>query len=864
MSLFERAVAAMGQAVVITDPSGHVLHWNPAAERLYGYTAAEARGRVLRELIVPAGAREQAAAAAARIAEGGSYAGDWTVCDRDGRLITVFITTTPIRDDAGAVVAMLGVSTDVTERRAAEARARGLAAIVEGSGDAIIETGGDGVVRAANAAVRAVFGYEPDELVGRELWCLVPEERRAEAEAATAAVLAGETVEPFTTERLRRDGSRVATSVRLSPVRDAAGAVVAVSGISRDVSAETRTRAALAAGERRFRARFEQVGLPQFVADLDGRAREVNQAFADLVGHDRAGLAGWDLGALAAGETGTRDTAVTRADGTEVPVLAHVTLLREADGTPYAVAGFAHDLTELRRAEDELRRRALRDELTGLANRTLLADRLDQAVARAGRTRGGSVAVLFADLDQFKLVNDSLGHEAGDALLVQVAERLAAATRPGDTVARFGGDEFVVVCEGADEAAAHLVAEDLLGTLAEPFDLGGQPAYITASVGIAVSPPHTGADLMRFADAAMYDAKGRGRGRVHVFDTALAEAAADRLALGNDLRAALRERRLELHYQPVVDLTSGRPVAVEALARWHHPDRGDVPAATFVAMAESAGLIAELDRWAVDTACRDAGHLRRALGGEARVAVNVSARHLADGDFEAFLLDALRRHRVPAGGLSLEITEGAVVDRPERTRALLERLRERGITAAIDDFGTGYSSLGYLTRLPVTTLKIDRAFVENVTDDPDALAVAASIVDLARTVKLETVAEGVETVAQLTVLETLGCTYGQGYLWAPALPLAELTGLVGRLPGGAFDVTRRAATPLPRSSRDERVTADHGLPELMRLHREGASLSTIAAALNSDGYRTPRGSRWHRSTVAQVISDLAYPHLWQR
>jgi predicted signal transduction protein with EAL and GGDEF domain len=365
---------------------------------------------------------------------------------------------------------------------------------------------------------------------------------------------------------------------------------------------------------------------------------------------------------------------------------------------------------------------------------------------------------------------------------------LTGTARAGDTVARFGGDEFVVVCENTNQAAAETVAARIQEALASPFEVEGRRAYVRVSMGIAVSPPHSAPDLLRFADAAMYSAKSAGPGRIKVFDVALADEAADRLTLGNDLRDALSHDELVLHYQPVVELATGSLIGLEALARWSHPVRGAVSPARFVAVAESSGQAPVLNRWALDRARRDAGRLRGLMAAVPRIAVNISVRHLMDAALEADVLSAVSGDGLSAHGLILEITESALMDNPDQTCLLLERLRTRGVQTAIDDFGTGYSSLGHLNRLPVTTLKIDRSFIRNITEDADSLAITASVIELARSMRLATIAEGVETVEQLTLLRNLGCRAAQGFLWSPALAPEALARMVDRLPDRRFDV----------------------------------------------------------------------------
>jgi diguanylate cyclase (GGDEF)-like protein/PAS domain S-box-containing protein len=476
-------------------------------------------------------------------------------------------------------------------------------------------------------------------------------------------------------------------------------------------------------------------------------------------------------------------------DGGERVLRLSVTPLRGESGATGSLAMITN-ITDERRSEQELQRRALYDELTGLPNRNLLNDRLRSAVTRSARASNSSVAVLFVDIDQFKMINESWGYEAGDRVLVAVANRLSAAVRASDTVARLGGDEFVVLREDATVADGEELGGRMLRALADPLDLAGRRSYVTASVGVAVSPHSSAEDLLRFADSAMYEAKAHGKGKLRVFDLSLASQGDGQLDLGTDLHDALTNGGLELYYQPLVELATGRILGVEALARWDHPTRGPVAPLQFVALAETMGLASGLDKWALERACRDLGRLREATNPELHVSVNLSASHLGDVDLEESVLSTLQSHGLECSAIELEITESAIMQDPEYSRGLLQRLRDRGVSIAIDDFGTGYSSLGYLNRLPAMTVKIDRSFVHNITDDPDSLAIVASIIDLCRAMRLATVAEGIETVEQLTLLHRLGCSAGQGFLWSPALPLEGLEQLMRQLPKRRFDVAR--------------------------------------------------------------------------
>ncbi len=424
----------------------------------------------------------------------------------------------------------------------------------------------------------------------------------------------------------------------------------------------------------------------------------------------------------------------------------------------------------MRRAFDDAVHQATHDSLTGLPNRSLVLDRLDQALARSERS-GGRVTVLFADLDRFKVINDSFGHSAGDGLLLCISERLRASVRPHDTVGRLAGDEFVVVCEDLTDREALDVAERVAASVSEPILIGGRETVITASIGIAHAEPGTRAeDMLRDSDVAMYGAKERGRARIELFDAEMRRRMIDRLEMERSLRVAIADGHLRLHYQPVVAFDGWEVVAAEALVRWDHPERGVIHPADFIPLAEESGLILPLGRWVLGEACRQLAEWRAAGRRNLQVTVNLSARQFADPGLIAAVAEALARASLPADALWLEITESVLMEEVEATAETLHALKRLGVHLAVDDFGTGYSSLSYLKRFPVDLLKIDRSFIDGLGTDPEDGAIVLAIVSLAQALRLEVVAEGVEHFHQLEALHRLGCDAVQGYLLARPAP----------------------------------------------------------------------------------------------
>ena len=771
-SIFDTAL----DAVITMDANGVITDWNPMAQTVFGWPKSEAVGRLVADTIIPARYREAHRLGLARFLETGkgpvlNTRTELEGLHRDGHEFPIELSIGATPSAHGFVFSAF--ARDITQGRRAEEAVRRLAATVAASTDAIISADLNGLIISWNAGAERMYGYPASETIGRKLSIIVPEERAGELRAALDRVNKGESVEQLETVRRRKDGRLVEVSISLAPLTDEHGTVIATTGISRDMSSAKQAALELRASEERYRRIVETAFEGVWIIDSKNETTFVNRRMADMLSYapeemqGKPVLAFMDPDAQAA-FVANRDRRqheyqaqhefrFRRKDGSELWVLLEASPDRDEAGN------YVTDVTERRRAQRALEYQALHDGLTGLPNRVQLADRLGHALesARAAREQ---VAVLILDLDHFKEVNETFGHQAGDRLLEQVGPRLRSEIRPEDMVARLGGDEFAVLLPKTDATAATLTAARLLGVLERPFEVEGQHLDVAVSIGLAMSPddgddPDT---LLRRADIALFVAK-QPRGSFVRYAPEHERQGASRLALMAELREALqRDHELFLQFQPLVRLSDRSLAGVEALVRWRHPQRGLVPPMEFVPFAEKTRLIKPLTRWVLVSALQQSVAWQRA-GHRIPVSVNISMRDLVDPEFPEMIATLVRAAQAPPSLLVLEITESLIMTEPERAIKTLSQLRELGVRLAVDDFGTGYSSLAYLHRLPINEIKIDKSFVAAMAGEANRANIVRASVELGHSLRLESVAEGVEDARTWDMLSALGCDLAQGY-----------------------------------------------------------------------------------------------------
>ena len=786
--LFERAPVAM---VALEPRTGRIAQANAQARALSGYPAEQLARRTFLDLTCPA-ERPQAMAQFVALSEGriAERRLEWGVLCKDGRERLTDCAMSVQRDHTGQVISLIATLSDVTERRAMEAALRRESdknlALLRNASDGIHILDAQGYVIEASDSFCEMLGYPRSDLIGMHVsqWDALYTREQLDALLREELAASGRTV--LETRHRRRDGTLLEVEVTGVAMRLQDSVVLFNS--SRDITERKRTEARLRESEMRLRTLIEQS--PVAISfSRDGMTLDVNARYVEMFGYRNAAEvvstayleriapraraavraivqrrhAGLDV-------PDQYETIGLRQDGSEFPLLVSARRIELADG-PLTVACML-DFTERKQFEERIRHLAFFDQLTRLPNRELLQDRLRQAVSACSRaSRYG--ALLLIGLDNFKSVNETMGHGAGDALLQQVAARLAAEVREGDTVARMGGDEFMVLFEdlGSQPWAAAALAETfglkIVRALSAPYDPFGDQVHVSCSVGATILPGQrlSAEELIQQADIALNQAKGAGRGTLRFFDRHMQQVVSSRVALEGELRKAVLAGQFVLHYQPQVD-QEGNLIGAEALLRWNHPVRGLVAPGEYIALAEETQMILPIGEWVLDAACAQlAAWAGQAGTRDLTLAVNVSPLQFQQTQFAEQVRAAIARHGIAAERLKLELTETMLQGDLQRTIYTMRTLKEEGVQFSLDDFGTGYSSLQYLKQLPLDQLKIDQTFVRDIVTDPNDRAIVATIIAIARHLGLDVIAEGVESHEQLQVLRECGCGRYQGYLF---------------------------------------------------------------------------------------------------
>ncbi|MES2536158.1 MAG: EAL domain-containing protein [Pseudomonadota bacterium] len=664
-------LASVEQAVIATDLDGLIIYWNPFAQKMYGWSSAEVLGRSILDVIPSESMRVNAHEIMTRLKAGESWDGEYLVRHRDGHDIPIHVTDSPIRDERNQLIGVIGISTDITERKKNEQALKLSDMVYQAIGEAIMVFDPDYVILTVNPAFSHMCGYTEQEIVGHS----------------------SDLLKPADSERFFPD--------------------------------------------------------------------EIRQPL-EKTGH-------WQ------GKIRTR-----RKSGETYLQWLMIDTIYDERGKAKMRIGMFSAVTDQKRAEETIWQQANFDALTGLPNRSMFHDRLEHEIQKATRD-GHRLALMYIDLDQFKEINDTLGHDTGDILLQHVARRLSACIRQADTVARIGGDEFtVILTELENTGSVERVARGILQTLAEPFYLENDTIHVSGSIGITLLPEDaTNADiLLKNADQAMYAAKSQGRNQFNYFTPCMQQAAQARMRLANDLRDALACGQFDVVYQPIVELATGAIHKAEALIRWRHPQRGMVNPAEFIPIAEQTGMIITIGEWVCQQAVRQAEIWRATIDPQFQISVNMSPvqlrkpRDTRGSCFEKrSTLSCASQDEI----LVVEITEGLLLEASDVVTAQLQRFRDTGIQLSIDDFGTGYSALSYLKKFHIDYLKIDQSFVLKMNADSDDLALCEAIIVMGHKLGMKVIAEGVETPEQRDLLTAAGCDYGQGYLFGRPVHAAEMS-----------------------------------------------------------------------------------------
>lgn len=780
------------------DIVNNALHWSDEIYRIFGLQPQQfsATYDTFLERVHPDDRATVSRAVTAAIEGKSHYDIDHRIVLPDGSVRVVHEQGEVAFDEAGKALRMLGTVQDITSRNLAEQRIaaseRELRAILRNMRDTYYRTGEDGRITRVSPSVTSLLGYAPEQVTGMSFDALFLHPAEYARFSGALDQHAG-SLHDFELQLKRSDGAIVWSSINADCIRDAGGRVIGIEGTIRNVSERKKSESQM----QKLSKALEQTADAAVITDPDGNIEYVNPAFEHITGYSREEVLGakpsvvksgkqrasfykkmWQT--ILAGRVFTDIFINRRKDGAIYYEEKTITPLKDDKGNITHFVATGKDITERIQTEARLQYLAHHDALTDLPNRTLFMDRLNQALARA-KLHDRLLAIMFIDLDRFKNINDTLGHDVGDRILKELAGRLQASIRAEDTVARLGGDEFAILLDDLTSINdATPLARKILDTMAPPTRLDGRELFVTASIGISLYPSdgpdaHT---LLKNADIAMYRAKDLGKNNYQFYSTDMSAKAFERLTLENSLRHALERDELLLFYQPQVDIRSGRIIGVEALLRWRHPDLGLVGPADFVPLLEETGLIVETGQWVLETACAQARAWHDDGFHDLRVSVNLSGRQFNDPTFIDSIERAIRETAIDPNRLELEITESVIMRNARTTVTALNSLGDMGVRLSIDDFGTGYSSLSYLKRFPIDSLKIDRSFIRDVTSNADDAAIAHAIIVLGQSLKLEVIAEGVESPQQVEFLRNNGCDSMQGFLISQPLPAGDFRSLL--------------------------------------------------------------------------------------
>lgn len=784
--LFENA----NDIIYVHDLEGNYISINEAGERIFGYTREEALSMNMVQIAVPEHLSVLKRNLRKKI-RGKSKQTSYEVdcIKKDGSRITLEVNSSIIEKD-GVPIAVQGIGRDITDRKLAEEASRKneerYRDLFENANDLIYTHDLAGNFTSLNRAGEKITGYSRSEAIGMNIAKVVAPEFLEAARTMTARKMEDDVPTTYELEIIAKDGHRVTLelSTRLI-VSD--GLPVGVQGIGRDITERRQTEISLHNTVSLFASTFESTADGIVVMSLEREIVTCNRKFVEMWGVSESLIKSRDgnkLGKYVAAQLKNAEEFARQLEevySDPMSTASEILELKDGriferysqpqflEGKPIGRVACFRDITERSQAEDKLRHYALHDTLTNLPNRVEFMNHLRQAVERAEGNEFARFAVLFLDLDRFKVINDSLGHATGDKLLIAIAERLRSCVRPGDVVARLGGDEFTILlnrCGDIDEVAS--VAERLQHKISQPFRIDNYEVFTTASIGIIMSNNTRRApeDFLRDADAAMYRAKESGKARYEIFDRDMHVRNMNLLQVEMDLRHAVERREFEVLFQPIVALDSGSIREFEALIRWRHPKHGLVGPNEFVHVAEETGLIIPIGKWILEESCRQIVRWQENFEHPLSISVNLSAKQLMHPNLTQYVAAILTETRLDPRQLKLEVTETNVMEHSERALAVLNALDKLGISLSTDDFGTGYSSLSYLQRFPFDRLKIDRSFVDKMDEGEKSIAIVKTILMLGENLGIEVVAEGIETEAQLETLRSLGCRLGQGYLFS--------------------------------------------------------------------------------------------------